>query len=234
MKDFKETLIELQACEEAMIWIGDKDFKTFYETCERGDWLLWLYARTNKDDLKGLTLAKAHCANTVRYLMKDKRSTESIDVAILFGEGKATLGQLNVASLAAYYASSASAYDAYASASLAAYYASFANASAYATAESAANAATYAAKAYAAKKQNQQLTADICRKYLPIENFNINYLTNMKNLNKTINNLKLYQKWRMGRTSIMPSACLITNTINDTIEFLDELKKLKTKTVKIK
>jgi len=56
----------------------------------------------------------------------------------------------------------------------------------------------------------------------------------MKNLNKTINNLKLYQKWRMGRTSIMPSPCHITNTINDTIEFLDELKKLKTKTVKIK
>ena len=55
----------------------------------------------------------------------------------------------------------------------------------------------------------------------------------MKNLNKTINNLKLYQKWRMG-TSIMPSPCIITDTINDTIEFLDELKKLKTKTVKIK
>jgi len=152
MKDFKKTLIELHACEEAMIWIGDKDFKTFYDTCERGDWLLWLYARTNKDDLRGLTLAKAHCANTVRHLMNDKRSTDAIDVAILFGEGKATLEQLNAASLAAYYA-----YDTSAS------YASLA----------AALAAT--ASSFAAQKQNQQLTADICRKYLPIENFNINF-----------------------------------------------------------
>ena len=174
MKDFKETLIELHACEEAMIWIGNKDFKTFYETCERGDWLLWLYARTNKDDLRGLTLAKAHCVNTVRHLMNDKRSTEAIDVAILFGEGKATLGQLNAAAYAssAAYAASFAAYhalsDASASASLAAYYAS---ATAYAD-----NAATSAANAAnAAKKQNQQLTADICRKYLPIEKFNINF-----------------------------------------------------------
>ena len=100
MKTFKKTLIELDACEEAMIWICDKDFKTFYETCERGDWLLWLYARTNKEDLKGLILAKAHCA---------------------------------------------------------------------------AYAASYAAAASAAKTLNQQLTTDICRKYLPIENFNINF-----------------------------------------------------------
>jgi len=140
MKTFKKKLIELHACEEAMIWIGNKDFKTFYKTCERGDWLLWLYARTNKDDVKGLTLAKAHCANTVRHLMNDKRSTDAIDIAILFGEGKATLGQLNAAA----YASS-----------------------------DAADAVSYAAAA--ASAQNQQLTADICRKYLPIEKFNINY-----------------------------------------------------------
>ena len=146
MKTFKKTLIELHACKEAMIWIGNKDFKTFYDTCDIGDWLLWLYARTNKEDLKGLTLAKAHCANTVRHLMTDKRSTDSIDVAILFGEGKATLEQLKAA--AAYYAS----------ASLAA------SETSYSSAYSAYSAA-----------QNQQLTADICRKYLPIENFNINF-----------------------------------------------------------
>jgi len=195
MKDFKETLIELHACEEAMIWIGDKDFKTFYDTCERGDWLLWLYARTNKDDLRGLTLAKAHCANTVRHLMNDKRSTDAIDVAILFGEGKATLEQLNAASLAAYYAYYASAtsaasaaYDSATSASFAslAAAASFAASAASSAAASASydTSASYAslaaalaatASSFAAQKQNQQLTADICRKYLPIENFNINF-----------------------------------------------------------
>jgi len=187
MKDFKETLIELHACEDAMIWIGNKDFKTFYDTCDRGDWLLWLYARTNKDDLRGLTLAKAHCANTVRHLMIDKRSTDAIDIAILFGEGKATLEQLNAASLAAYYA----AYDSATSASYAASVAEYAAASAvssaaYAASSAASSAASFAAYAAeyadasaeyaaAAKTLNQQLTADICRKYLPIENFNINY-----------------------------------------------------------
>ena len=169
MKTFKKTLIELHACEDAMIWIGEKDFKTFYETCERGDWLLWLYARTNKDDVKGLTLAKAHCANTVRHLMNDKRSTEAIDVAILFGEGKATLEQLNAAASAASSASSASYASFAANADNAAAYAAYAANAAASSASSAAKAASFA------QKQNQQLTADICRKYLPIENFNINY-----------------------------------------------------------
>ena len=182
MKDFKETLIELDACKEAIIWAGDKDFKTVYETCERGDWLLWLYARTNKDDLRRLTLAKAHCANTVRDLMNDKRSTDAIDIAILFGEGKATLEQLNAASLASYAADAANA--AYSSASFAANAASAANSSAsladaadaaYYASSASYTASSLASYAAAAQKQNQQLTADICRKYLPIENFNINY-----------------------------------------------------------
>jgi len=153
MKDFKETLIELDACEPAIIWAGDKDFKTVYETCERGDWLLWLYARTNKYDVKGLTLAKAHCANTVRYLMNDKRSTDAIDVAILFGEGKATLGQLNVASSDASFAAPAATY---AAASAAAYAASYA-------ATYAAYAAIYAANARLIRRLRRRIRRRICR-----------------------------------------------------------------------
>ena len=141
--NFQELLIELNACESAREWAEGKTWAEAYNTCYRGDWLLWLFARTNPDDLQRLTLAKGHCANTVRHLMKDERSIKAVDIAIAFGEGRATIEELKVAYAAAAYAA---AYAAYA-----------ADESAW----------------WAAKKENQQLTADICRKYLPIEIWNI-------------------------------------------------------------
>ena len=154
----KELLMKLNACPEAMEWAGDKSWEEIYNTCHRGDWLLWLFKRTNPDDLQLLTLAKGHCANTVRHLMKDERSLKAVDAAIAFGEGKISREKLNTSAYAA---------AAYAAAASAAAYAAYA-ASAYADAAYAA-----AASAYAAEKENQQLTADICRKYLPIEVWNI-------------------------------------------------------------
>ena len=162
----KELLMKLNACPEAMEWAGDKSWEEIYNTCHRGDWLLWLFKRTNPDDLQLLTLAKGHCANTVRHLMKDERSLKAIDSAIAFGEGKISREELNT-SAAAYAADAAYA----ASDADAAYAASdaFAADAAAAYVAYAASAAAYAA----AKKENQQLTADICRKYLPIEVWNI-------------------------------------------------------------
>ena len=194
----KDLLIKLDACHEAKDWANDKSWKEIYDTCHRGDWLLWLFKRTNPNDLQLLTLAKGHCANTVRHLLKDERSIKAIDVAIAFGEGKASREEL-AAAAAAVYAASAAAYAAYAaayaaaSASAADGYAASSAADAYAayaayaaaaapyvasSSYAAADAAYYAAAdaadaASAAKKENQQLTADICRKYLPIEIWNI-------------------------------------------------------------
>ena len=45
-------------------------------------------------NLRELTLAKGHCANTVRHLMKDQRSIDAVDAAIAFGEGKITKEEL--------------------------------------------------------------------------------------------------------------------------------------------
>lgn len=178
-----ELLIKLNACGDASVWAEGKTWKEIYETCHRGDWLLWLFKRTNRGDLKALTLAKAYCANTVRHLMKDERSIKAVDVAISFGEGNATRDELNAAAITAYDAAYAAA-DA--SAAYAAYAASAASSYAYAAAYSSAANAAYAASADyayaaanaaadydAARKANQQLTADICRKYLPIEIWNI-------------------------------------------------------------
>ena len=172
----KDLLNELDACQDAKDWANDKSWKEIYDTCHRGDWLLWLFKRTNPNDLQLLTLAKGHCANTVRHLLKDERSIKAIDVAIAFGEGKASREELAAAADAAYaaYASAADAYAAYAAADAYAAYAAYAAASAADAAASAADASAADASADAsARKENEQLTADICRKYLPIEIWNI-------------------------------------------------------------
>jgi hypothetical protein len=166
----KELLIKLNACEEATYWAGDKSWEEVYNTCHRGDWMLWLFKRTNPEDIQLLTLAKGHCANTVRHLMKDERSLKAVDAAIAFGEGKITREELKVAANAVWSAASAAAY-AWSAASAAAYAAYYA---ATAAAAYAADAAAYAADAAEdAYEANQKLTADICRKYLPIEIWNI-------------------------------------------------------------
>jgi hypothetical protein len=129
-KKFNALLLSLDACEDAVLWAKGKSWKKVFETCHRGDWLLWLFVRTSPDDIRLRVLVAGHCANTVRHLMKDKRSLEAVDMAIRFGEGKATKGELD--------------------------------------------AAAWSATAAAANhKQNQKLTADICRKYLPIKIWNI-------------------------------------------------------------
>ena len=154
MSSFKNFLVELSACSDAKQWVNDKTWLESFSSCERGDWMLWLYKKTMKNDeesLRRLTLAKAECAKTVLHLMKDQRSKTAIEIAIKFGNGEATREELDAAAYAAAYAAYAAA-DADADAADDAY------------------AAAYAAYA---RKKNQQETADICRRILPIEAWNI-------------------------------------------------------------
>ena len=165
-----QKLLELKACEEARIWAQGKTWKEIFETCHRGDWLLWLFKKTIPDDeehLKLLTRAKAHCALTVRHLMKDQRSITACEVALKFADGEATRDELRTAAAAAYAAAAAADTDA-------AYAAAYAADTDAAIDAADAYAATYAAYAatdtdVASKTKNQKETADICRKYLPIE-----------------------------------------------------------------
>lgn len=135
MKTLKEFLKKHNACEDGYLFAKDLTLEEFLKTCDRGDWILWLFQKTNPRNKKLRTLAAAHCANTVRHLMKDERSIKAVDTAILYGLGKASKKQLDAA------------------------YAAYAD-------------AAYADTAYAddaAKRNNQKLTADICRQYLPLE-----------------------------------------------------------------
>jgi hypothetical protein len=178
----EELLKDLHACKDAREWAADKTWPEIYQTCHRGDWLLWLFKKTNPDDLQRLTLAKGYCAATVLHLIKDKRSKDAVQAAIDFGEGKITKEELKVFAAAAAdaYAANTAGYAAGYAADAAGYAA--ANAAGYAAntagyaADAAANAAGYAANTAgyaAASDAKQKQTADICRKYLPIEVWNV-------------------------------------------------------------
>ena len=192
MKTIEELLTKLGACEEARNWAKGKTFVEVYTTCERGDWLNWLFSKTNHEDVQLLTLVKGHQANTVRHLMKDERSLKAIDTAIAFGEGRATREELNNAAEEAYVAAAYAAEAAYAAAGAAEADARYAAAAAYAAVEAAraasaagASAASAAAAARAAsaagasaaytaaEQANQKQTADIFRKYISIDKFKI-------------------------------------------------------------
>jgi hypothetical protein len=190
MKTFNQYLKSLEACQTAIDWAGDKTIEQVVADCHRGDWLLWL-AKKCGVELQPMTLAKAHCANTVRHLMTDERSVKAVDVAIAFGEGRATLDELDTAAYAAdaadaaayAYADTAAYAAAYAAAAAdtAAYAKAAAHAAAYAAAAAYADPAAYAAAAAyadtaayakaaahadAAAHVNRRQTADICRQYI--------------------------------------------------------------------
>jgi len=155
---------DLSNCNAGTEWIGDRDWKDtkeLWKTIHRGDWMLVIFKRMNPDDLKELTLAKAHCANLVRHLMIDKRSLNAVDTAIAFGNGTATREELDEAAKQAGLANAAAA--------------SVSTESAHA-----ADAAYYAASANSAPDavvvslgtKNFKKAADICRLYLPYEIWN--------------------------------------------------------------
>jgi hypothetical protein len=191
-QQFMQLLNDLGACKDARDWAKGKSWQEVYDTCHRGDWILWLYRKSKGYNFQKLTLAKALCANTVRHLMKDERSVKALNAAIAFGKGEISIDELYAAYAAAAAATpyaatadAAAAADAYAYAAAAADAAADADASAWAASAAAwaaaAAAAPYAAAAYAyayaadadayaaARKENQQKTADIVREVLPIE-----------------------------------------------------------------
>ena len=163
-------------CREALVFRSQySSFKEAWEACPRGDWMLWI-AQKLEVDLMPMTKAKALCALTVRHLMKDPRSINACEVALRFADGLATRDELDNATDAADASAADAAYAAAdAAAASAAAYAADASAAdaAYAAAVAAAAYAAYAAAkadAYAAsnaaKIDNQNKTADICREVL--------------------------------------------------------------------
>ena len=159
---FKDKLVKIGACKEAVEWVNGHGFKKSWATCERGDWMLWYVFRERErlglEDMRLITLAKALTVKLINPLLKDKRNIRALKGAEDFGRGKATRKQLDAAYAAAYaYASDASDAAAYAAD------AAYAYAYAYAYAADASDAAAYASYASDARKDILSKSADICR-----------------------------------------------------------------------
>ena len=133
-KNALEILQRLNACADAQEWVGIKTPQEAWESCSRGDWLLWLAGRL-EIDRKLIVLAACDCARLALPCVPkgELRPLKAIETAEAWARGEASLE--DVAAAAAYAANAAAA--AYA-----------ANAAAYAAAD-AANAAAYAANAAA-------------------------------------------------------------------------------------
>jgi hypothetical protein len=129
--------------------------KSAWESCPRGDWLLWIAARAGVDR-KAIVLAACDCAAlALRFVPPcEQRPRIAIATTRKWARGRATIEQVRAAAYAAAAAAAAdAAYAAYAAADAAyAAYAAYAAAdAAYAAAAAAANAA-YAAAANAQSK----------------------------------------------------------------------------------
>ncbi len=132
--EFNQLLIDLDACADARAWAKGKDLKTVWNTCDRGDWLLWLCGRMagkkGWPTQKQVVLAACDCAETaLKYVPEgDNRPKNAIRTARAGARGRATLAQVRdarhaatayaaeAATIAAACAARAAAYAAYAAA----------------------------------------------------------------------------------------------------------------------
>ena len=162
---FAEYLKSINACDPACKWQEGKDLETVWNTCERGDWMIWLLVNSeNEVTDRELRLIAVKCARQVQHLMKDERSINALDVAERFANGEATQEELN----AAWDAARAAGDAAWAAAWAAAWDA--AGAAAWAAAREAARAARDAARAArdAARAAARAKQAEIVREFVPM------------------------------------------------------------------
>jgi hypothetical protein len=168
-KQLRQELTDLNACKDAMVWLGKRNETKMLADCHRGDWLLWYFFKMRNTpgypDIKTITLVKVKCARLAQRLMKDQRSINALDVAERWANNQATDQERAAAYAAAAYAAYAAAA---AAAAAAAYTADAAATAAYATAAYATAADAAAAYATAADDRTKILKqcANICREYL--------------------------------------------------------------------
>ena len=62
MTTLENFLLKNGACADVYQFAKDLTLEQFLATCDRGDWILWLYAKINPDKIKELTLAKQYAA----------------------------------------------------------------------------------------------------------------------------------------------------------------------------
>jgi hypothetical protein len=87
MTPLKQKLKELNACQEAIEWVGERTIEQAVNDCHRGDWLIWLGQKIGIDNYK-LIATKEHCANISRYLRKEHEVMTAIELSSAYRSRK--------------------------------------------------------------------------------------------------------------------------------------------------
>lgn len=115
MTALQDTLRRLDACQEARVWVGDRDLATAWRECARGDWMLWLAARAGVDR-RLVVEAACDCAEAalVHVPAGENRPRVAIETARRWSRGEATVEEVRraAADAADAYAASYAAADA--------------------------------------------------------------------------------------------------------------------------
>ena len=88
-QSFRSKLLRMRACEEGRRWVGSKSLRSFWATCPRGDWMLWLAFRAKiKPRLIVGTACK--CARLVigRVLKTTPSPLKAIELGERFASGE--------------------------------------------------------------------------------------------------------------------------------------------------
>ena len=169
MNHWSYSLVELNACSEAVDWCRTQpDLATAWAACERADWMLWLAGRLSgpAGDPRRITLALA-CADCAETVPQSPGDAECLRVVRAWASGTVDIDEVRTASASASSAAYAAAADDAAAAA--------ANAADAAddAAAAAAYAAAYAAAAYAddawpaAKTAHLKSMCEIVRRHYP-------------------------------------------------------------------
>ena len=82
-KQLLKQLRKLEACAEAVEWVGKRDLATAWAECERADWLLWLAGNMAGElrwpSRKEVILTAIECGRTsLRYAGKGRKQLEEV------------------------------------------------------------------------------------------------------------------------------------------------------------
>lgn len=93
MSTFQEQLKDLNACDQAVRWVGDRDAATAWAECQRADWMLWLVNRLV--DRKKMAFCLCEIARTALQYVNpgDDEPRQAIEAAEAYLRGKATATQ---------------------------------------------------------------------------------------------------------------------------------------------
>ena len=135
---FEALLVKLVACSETRDWARGKTLREMWNTCERGDWMLWLAARYGDVPLKTLVAIACDAAEPAMACVPagETRPQECLATTRRWLKDEATIEEVYAAAWAA------------------------------GAAEAAAWAAGAAARAAGA--ESLRFSADLCRKYIEV------------------------------------------------------------------